>query len=75
MPITKIHSRLQAYHVKIGPVQKRSPGTILAAKKDPHQITFGCQKWSPLANSGLSRTKFGSQNWSGDHFWQPEVVQ
>ena len=29
------------------------------------QTDFGHQKWSYLAKTGPSRTKFGKQNWSG----------
>ena len=46
---------------------------LVLPKSDPLG-DFGCQKLSPLANSGPSSTKFGEENWSKDRFWQLEVV-
>ena len=52
-------------HAKIGPTQKWSSGPILAAKNGPPGPLLVAKKWSHLAKTGPSRTRFGNQNRSG----------
>ena len=46
----------------------RRLSSILVSSNMIPWTNFGCQKWSSLANSSPSRTKFGNQTWSRGPF-------